>query len=167
MAIDSLKKLVVYYSFEGNTRFIANVIASSIRADLLELKPVKELSSKGFTKYFWGGRQVIFRKKPDLLPLELDPEKYDLIFIGTPVWVFTYSPVLRTFFSQVLLKNKKIAFFCCHEGGMKSTLNNMERALPGNTIVGKIDFYKPLAGDKEADEKKAKEWAVRILSLNE
>ncbi|MBI6872212.1 flavodoxin family protein [Clostridium aciditolerans] len=34
-----MKKLVVFYSFEGNTRYIAQSIAKAINADLLELKP--------------------------------------------------------------------------------------------------------------------------------
>lgn len=167
MATDSLKKLVVYYSFEGNTRFIANVIASSVHAELLELKPVKKLNSKGIMKYVWGGRQVIFRKKPDLYPYEIDLTQYDLIFIGTPVWVYTYAPAVRTFFSQIRLKNKKIALFCCHEGGMKDTLDHMQEALPGNTIIGKMDFYKVLAGDKDLNRKKAEDWARRVISNNE
>lgn len=34
-----MKALVVYYSFEGNTRLIAHAIAEAVGADLLELKP--------------------------------------------------------------------------------------------------------------------------------
>jgi len=59
-----MRSSVVYYSFGGNTRFIAESIAEAVGADLLEIKPKKELSSKGFMKYLWGGRQVVMGEKP-------------------------------------------------------------------------------------------------------
>ncbi len=37
------KILIVYNSLTGNTKFIAEVLIDSIEADVLELKPVKEL----------------------------------------------------------------------------------------------------------------------------
>ena len=49
-----MKKLVVFYSYEGNTKFIAKTIAESINEDILELKPVKDMDSKGFMKFIWG-----------------------------------------------------------------------------------------------------------------
>lgn len=45
-----MKKLVVFYSFEGNTKFLAEAIANEIKADILELKPKKEIKTKGFFK---------------------------------------------------------------------------------------------------------------------
>jgi len=40
-----MKTLVVYYSLEGNTKFIAETISKTVGADLLELKPIKDISS--------------------------------------------------------------------------------------------------------------------------
>ena len=98
-----MRNLVVFYSLEGNTRLIAESIAKAINADVLELKTKKKYSDKGFKKYFWGGKSVIFKEKPELLYLDKDINQYDNIFIGTPIWVGTYAPPLNTF-----LKNNKI-----------------------------------------------------------
>lgn len=38
MANNELKKLVVYYSLEGNTKMIAEAISKEIGSDILELK---------------------------------------------------------------------------------------------------------------------------------
>jgi len=65
-------------------------------------------------KYIWGGQGVLMNRKPELLPLDKHPEEYDVLFIGTPVWTWTYAPSLITFLSICLLSNKRIALFCCH-----------------------------------------------------
>ena len=57
-----MEKIVIFYSFEGNTKLIAENIAKTIGADLLELKLKKEMKSKGFMKYFWGGKAAIMKK---------------------------------------------------------------------------------------------------------
>jgi flavodoxin len=158
--VEYMKKLVVFYSYDRNTRFISNSIAKSIKADVLELKPINEMNSKGFLKYFWGGKKVLFKEKPKLQPFNKNPEEYDIIFIGTPVWAFTYAPALRTFFSNVVLKDKKIAVFCCHEGSMRKTLTNMIENVSDNEIVGMNDFLNPLKNNKEQNKAKAMKWSV-------
>jgi flavodoxin len=80
-----MKTIVIFYSFEGNTRLIAENIARAAAADLLELKPKKEIPSHGFMKYVWGGRSTMMKADPELLPYDKDLQRYDLFFIGTPV----------------------------------------------------------------------------------
>lgn len=157
-----MKKLVIFYSFEGNTRFIANAIARTIGADLMELKIKGQKSPKGFYKFLWGGKQVIFKKKPELLPYEKNPEDYDIIFLGTPVWAWSYSPAFKTFFSDTEIKNKKIALFCCHGGGKGKVFDKMVEKLQSNDIIGKIDFIEPLKKEKNSKEDQAKKWAVDL-----
>lgn len=156
------KKLVVYYSLEGNTMFIAEVIAEATGADQLELQPDKEPKSKGFTKYLWGGRQVFMKDKPLLKSLDKNPADYDLLFIGSPVWSWNYAPALRSFFPEVKLEGKKIGLFCCHQGSPGKTLENMKKELGGNTILGEKDFRQPLA-DKKQNKEKAQKWAKEII----
>lgn len=160
----TLKTLIVYYSFEGNTRLIAEAIAQEIKADILELKVQNDIKTRGFMKYFWGGRQVFQKKTPDLLPFDKDPNDYALIFIGTPVWVFTYAPALRTFFNKIKLKGKKIALFCCHESDPAKTIDNMKKELEGNDIISENDFVNVLKNPRE-NSLNAKLWAGKIIGL--
>ena len=37
---------------------------------------------------------------PELLPIEKNPQNYDILFIGTPVWASAYAPSLNTFFQS-------------------------------------------------------------------
>jgi flavodoxin len=159
-----LNTLVIYYSFEGNTRLIAETIAEAANADILELRVRDDIKPGAFMKYVWGGREVVWHKRPDLLPFEKDPAGYDLLFIGTPVWAWTFSPALRTLFSSVRLRGKKIALFCCHGGSIGKTFERMSAQLSGNTILGTFDLMDPLKNDKEQNMGRAKDWAAEILS---
>jgi flavodoxin len=160
-----MKKLVIYYSFDGNTRLIAEKIAAVIDAEIMELKTRTELAPKGLMKFFIGGKAAVKQERPPLLPLEKDVRQYDVIFIGTPVWAFTYTPPLRTFFAENELSGKNIALFCCHGGGKGKVFTAMKEALSGNRFLGEMDFKEPLRYETDLNVLKAKDWAVNILSI--
>ena len=156
-----MKKLVVYYSLEGNTKLIAETVAGALGADILELRPKKEISARGFMKYFWGGKQVFMKEKPELHSFSKNPAEYDVIIIGTPVWSFTFSAPINAFFSQIKLSGKKIALFCTHSGGMKKTLEDMEKKMEGNEVVDKADFIDVLIA-RDENVQKALDWAKKL-----
>ena len=159
-----MKPLVVHYSFSGNTRMIAQAIAEAAGADILELRRADGGHASGLSVFFKGGREAVAGAQPALEPLSCNPAAYDFLFIGTPVWAFTYAPPLATFFSTVPLTGKRIDLFCCH-GGMKGrTFTAMKRALKGNDIAGEIDFRDPLKHDPAAQAGRAKEWARGLVS---
>ena len=157
-----MKKLVVYYSLQGNTKLIARKVAEEMGAELLALKPEKPLNPRGVMKFLRGGKQVFFKEKPPLKPLKKDPLAYDLICIGTPVWAATFAPPVRTFLDTCPLKHKKLAFFCCFGGGPAGCLSDLEKALDDNEILGSIAFREPRRKDTAENLEKAAAWAKKI-----
>lgn len=133
------KTLVIFYSLEGFTKHIAQIIAKETKGELLELQPKKTIS-KWFMKYVRGGKQVIMKETPLLKTYNIDFDKYETIYIGTPVWAFTYTPAIRSFLKQTILKNKNLIIFCTHEWWPKQTLENLEKVLKWNHILTKKDF---------------------------
>jgi len=162
-----MKCLVVYYSLEGNTRLMAQAIAGEAHGDRLELIPVNDIRPTGFMRFFWGGRQVFTRQKPELKPLERNPSEYDLIFLGTPVWAFTFAPAIRSFLGQCSLEGKPVALFCCYVGAESRTFTDLRTALPGSRILGEIGFRDPGRRDPEASVARAKAWAKDMIRLAE
>jgi flavodoxin len=124
----------------------------------------EDINPKSFLKFFWRGRQVVQKKTPELAPYDKDIGKYDTIIIGTPVWAFNYAPPIRSFLSEVTIKDKKLAFFCCHEGTPGKTLDNLEKDISGNTIIGKKDYVNVFK-DKEENILKARNWALSLKNL--
>jgi len=157
-----LKKLLVFYSLEGNTKYLAEAIAEVIGADLLELKPLKEINKKGLLRYLHGGKQSLKKEQPQLLPLDKDPQAYDVIILGTPVWAWTLSAPLYSFLCQNKFEQKKIALYCCHGGDKGKTLEDMEKILKNNEILGKSDYFNPLHKNPEENKKKACAWAQSL-----
>ncbi len=153
------KKLIVFYSLEGNTRVMAEAIAQAIDGTLLELKPVKDVSGSGFGKYFWGGKQVMFKEKPELQAFNLNPADFDTIVLGTPVWARSYAPALNTFLHQYPLTNKKIALFSCFGGSSGKTYDSIKRLIPKNSFIGEIGFKEPLKNQLEQQKQQAINWA--------
>lgn len=158
------KALVVYYSLEGNCDFIAKEIKNNIDADLLRIEPLKSINPKGFSKYIWGGTQVFMKKKPELSSFKVNMEDYDALFIGTPVWAWTFAPPLASFFESVEIKRKKIAIFACHEGQLGKTFDKLQKALVNgnNEFIGQIDFFNPLKKDTAGAKEKLKLWSLDI-----
>jgi len=111
------KSIILYYSFEGNTKKVAEYLSQELNLSIEQIKPVKDLSSKGFSKYLLGGGQVVMKKKPELKPIKANLYEYDTIFIGSPIWAGVFTPGIRTLLENGELRGKKIAFFYCHDGG--------------------------------------------------
>lgn len=159
-----MKTLVIYYSFDGNTRLVSRSIAEAAGADVLELRTEDQPKSKGFSKYFWGGRQVFMKARPALLPLDKDPAAYDLLFIGTPVWAFAPAPAMSSFLEKGGLKGKKVAVFCCSGGGPGRTLDRMAETLAAdNAVIGRMHFVEPLRSPQAAQDK-ARRWVQEVLA---
>jgi flavodoxin len=159
------KALVLCYSFEGYTLQMANFIKEALQIEIIEIKPSNELKTKGFYKYIWGGRQVIFKKKPELKPIQVDFDLYDTIFIGSPIWAGTYAPPIRTLLEDGLLKNKKIAYFYTHEGGAsKASIRGKQTIEIHNKFIGSLSILNK-ASMLDQNKNEIILWSKKMLEI--
>ncbi len=127
-----MKDLVVYYSLEGNTAYVAEKIREKTGADLLRLIPKKAYHDKGFAKFFWGGKSAVMGEKPELEIYDVDLSGYDRIIFGFPVWASNFTPPLRTFIADnaEALKGKRFAAFACQSGaGAEKAFGKLAKCL--------------------------------------
>jgi len=156
-----MKKLIVYYSYEGNTKNYVEALAEAIGAESLALKPVKEMKSKGFSKFVWGGYQAVMKKKPKLENYEFKASDYETIIFAAPVWAGSYAPPLRSFFAEEDILAKKVAYFFTHEGGIGKTVQHFEEALADNHLLGGFDLNTNKVGP-DLNKDKLISWAKSI-----
>jgi flavodoxin len=157
-----MKTLVVYYSYEGNCRFVAERIQEACGADVLRLETKDDKKRKGLAKFFWGGRQVFAHIKPELKLYTVDIDAYDLVILGGPVWAASPAPALDSFLARTPVKGKRVAFFVCHGGGKGDVFTKLKSRFAGNTFAGEIDFQNPLTGDPASVRESIQQWVKTL-----
>lgn len=159
------KSIILFYSFEGNTRRVGEFLARELNIPFEEIKPVKDLPSKGFSKYLWGGSQVVMNKKPELRTINVNLDDYDTVFLGSPIWAGTFAPPIKTLLEDGTLKGKKIFFFYCHDGGPGKAETKIREAVNiNNELISSYGLTK-IKSNFEDEKSGVLEWAKKDLIL--
>lgn len=128
------KKLVVFFSYTGNTKKIAESIQKKLNCDILEIKPVKPYSTDYQTVVDEEQNNESSKKKPEIQSIDKDLSQYDEIIVGSPVWWYTIVPVIRTFLSENDLKGKIIKPFATNAGWLGRTFQEIEKLCPDSKV---------------------------------
>ena len=130
------KTLVLYYSLTGNTKLVAEEIATRLGADIEEIACLDPYDTN-----FQACIQRCLQEReagvlPEIQPLKADLSKYETIFIGYPVWFGTYATPVITFLKDADLSGKKIMPFCTFgSGGLESSVKDLMSAQPGAEVL--------------------------------
>ncbi|MCR5060046.1 MAG: NAD(P)H-dependent oxidoreductase [Saccharofermentans sp.] len=159
-----MKAAIVYYSLQGNVRYVAEKVASKTGADLIELVPVKAYPDKGMVKFIWGGSAVTFKKKPELEPYDFKADDYELVILATPVWAGSFTPPLRTFLDDNDLSGKKTAVIVSSAGGNSTKcISLLKTAAKADSLVAELSLIDPKDHPSEENEKKIDEFIGKII----
>ena len=112
-----MSTLIVYYSYSGITRRLAEDIALITDGDLRELKPQKPYSFSYNTAVKEVREEIERGYCPTLIQGAGTIENAEVIFIGSPNWLKTFAPPVLSFLRTVDLSKKTIIPFCTHGGG--------------------------------------------------
>ena len=130
------KMLVLYYSQTGNTKAVAEEIATKLGADIEEITMVNPYDGDfqaTIERCMQEHEQGII---PDIQPVSKNVADYDIIFLGFPVWFGTYAPPVQKFLLGADLSGKKIVPFCTFgSGGLESSVKDLVHAAPNSEIM--------------------------------
>lgn len=157
-----MKTLIVYFSLEGDTAYIAGELARRLGADTLRLRPHEAYRTGGFKKYFWGGKSAIMGESPELEPYDVDPASYDLVVLGTPVWASRCAPPLRTFLARHSLAGRHVAAFACASGTSPMHAFDQLAELAGTPLAYTELFRDPGEGKDPAVEEKLERFVREV-----
>lgn len=133
--LDSDKVLVVYFSHGGNTQKLAKEISDQVGGDFRRIEPVNAYP-EGDELYDYTEQEQADDARPEIQDLNIDMSKYDTVFIGYPIWWYTYPQVILTFFDNYDLTGKTIAPFVTHGGsGMSGTEDDMREYLSDKDVT--------------------------------
>lgn len=122
-----MKTLLVYYSYTGNTKLIADMIKEKLNCDILELKPKIPFLIENYDEIVDEYQSNESTKKcVQIEDINIDLNKYDKIIIGTSVWWYTITPVIREFLKNYDLSNKEVYAFATNAGWLGRTFKEIE-----------------------------------------
>ncbi len=121
-----MKQLIVYYSYSGATRRLAQYLAAALEADIQELLPVKPYSFNYNTAVKEARGEIERGYCPPLSCGIIDVSQYDCVWVGSPNWLKTFAPPVRSFLQNANWQGKTLVPFCTHGGG---GFGNMEQEM--------------------------------------
>lgn len=138
------KSLVLYFSVYGTAKSVAEEIARQTGADVLEIEPAvpydgnrdhyDELARVAKREHDNDARPAI----KNLPELRHAVEAADTVFVGYPMWWYTFPMIVYTLFDELDFSGKTIVPFNTHmgsrDGGTYKTIAELEPAatvLPG------------------------------------
>ncbi len=128
--------LVLYYSQTGVTRQVAENIAGKIGADMEEIQVEEPYDSDYDATIERCRKEMEDSVIPKVRPLELDPQDYDVILIGYPVWFGTYARPIMGLLGDIDLAGKKVVPFCTFgSGGLESSVGMLRESLPDCEVL--------------------------------
>ena len=88
-----MKTLVIFYSYTGKTRRLAQDTAENENADIVEVKEIKRRSTVG--AYVGGSFAAMRQKEAKIEKYECNFDDYDKIIIFMPVWAGYPAPAMN------------------------------------------------------------------------
>ena len=130
------KALVLYYSQTGTTKAVAEALQQQLGADIEEIVPVVSYGDDYGATIARGRQEFTEGVLPEIQPIQADLSKYDVIFLGYPVWFGTYANPIGTVLDQVDFSGKKVVTFCTFgSGGLESSSSDIMKKLPNATVI--------------------------------
>ena len=135
--------LVVYFSVTGNTKTIAEKIATLTDADLYEIKPAVEYTDAdidyGNSNSRTSKEQNDSSVRPEIQSETISLERYDTIYIGYPIWWGEEPRIMDTFVESYDFGDITMIPFCTSgsSGIGNSGKNLATNAGSGNWLEGK------------------------------
>lgn len=126
----------------GNTEKAAKMIAGMTGADLFKIEQKIPYASDYNTCIAQAKEDKQSGKRPELLNLPENLEKYDEIYLGYPNYWGTMPMAVYTFLENYDFTGKKIYPFCTHEGsGLSNTEKDIAKAAKGAVVEKGIAIH--------------------------
>ena len=152
-------KIIIYFSYTGNTKKIANIIKDKLNCDILELKPIIPYSNDYQTVVDEEQNLEGSEHLREYQKINIDLSKYNTIIIGTPVWWYRECPVIRTFLKENDLSNKTIIPFATNAGWLGRTFKEIEKMCPGSKITNEMNIvFKSYSDELETPMEEINKW---------
>ena len=146
-------KLVAYFSASGVTRSVAEKLADEIGADLFEIVPEKPYTNADLDWQNSRSRSSVEMKdrnaRPAIASKIDDVSRYDVIFVGFPIWWYREPSIVDTFMEAYDFSGKTIVPFATSGGsGLGDAPKNMQALAKGSKVENGKRFSVVVSGQE-------------------
>lgn len=135
------KSLIIYYSLSGNTKTVVNILQELVGAEAMEIKPVRPYPDDFHAVVEQAREERRTNFLPPIQALTHDPQAYDIIYLGFPIWGNTIPQPMAAFLSQNNLAGKTIIPFCTHDGyGVGMAFDTVQSYCPQAKLLTGFDM---------------------------
>jgi flavodoxin len=172
-AKDSANVLIAYFSRAGenysvgylkagNTAVMAGYIHERLSgSDIFEIEPVVPYPYKYDECTEVAKREQRENARPAVKTHIADINKYDVIYIGYPIWWGTMPQIVFTFLEEYNLNGKTIIPLCTHEGSsFGSSVNDLKKECPKSKI---LDGLAVRGSDVKKAQKEVNAWIDKTM----
>ena len=169
------KKLIAYYSRAGsnyfgnrivdlavgNTRVVAEKIQALAGGDLFRIEPVKPYPADYDETVERAKEELGKNARPELKEIVRNPDVYDTVFLGYPIWWGVMPMPVLTFLESADFSGKTIVPFCTHEGsGFGMSERYIRQSCPKAKILSGLAIR---GGKRDQADAEIRKW---LKSLN-
>ena len=127
--------LIVYFSWSGNTRGIAEEIQRQTGADLFEIQLEEPYPADYNTVLDQAQREQNEQARPTLASHVENMDQYSTILLGYPNWWASIPMPIASFLEEYDFSGKTILPFCSHGGGrFGQSLTAIAKLVPDATL---------------------------------
>lgn len=134
------KTLIAYFSASGVTAKAAKNLAEAAGADLFEICPKVPYTQADLNWRDDSSRSSVEMhdalSRPEIAEKVADIGKYDVIFLGFPIWWYVAPHIINTFLESYDLSGKKIVLFATSGGsGFGKAVEGLKQSCPGASVM--------------------------------
>ena len=132
------KCLVDYFSASGETKKVAEKLATVVNGALYEIIPEQPYTNADLNWMDKNSRSSIEMKdhssRPAIAGRVENMENYDVIYVGFPIWWYVAPTIINTFLEAYDFSGKTVIPFATSGGsGMGNTLNELKPSCSSTT----------------------------------
>lgn len=157
---EASKSLVVYFSWSGNTKAIAEEIAKQTGSDIFEIVPVNAYSNDYNTVIDDAQAEQRNNARPEIKGTVDNFADYDTVYFGFPNWWGDMPMIMYTFLDTYDFSGKTIAeFVSSSSSGLSDTINSLKKSEPNATVTEGLSITGSTSNDAES---KVRDWLSEI-----
>lgn len=134
------KHFIIYFSYTGNTKKVAQKIQEITGGDCIEIEMVHPYSDDYNAVVAQGQEEVNRGYLPSIQTRIENIGEYDTIWLGFPIWWYTMAPPVASFLASHDLADKTIAPFITNGGwGVGHSMEDIQKACPKANITNYLE----------------------------